>query len=139
MFVLGVIGAILGIYLLVEFVVLLNSLSYKKYGYEFFSRVSMIIVTIGYYFCYFGYQVFLDATKSDGDILNGILLMGIGFIFLLFMLIANIKNTNFIMGISFSVVQFLVYIPIAYIAFFVIVITIIALMNTKPVWVLNND
>jgi len=139
MFVLGVIGAILGIYLLVEFVVLLNSLSYKKYGYEFFSRVSMIIVTIGYYFCYFGYQVFLDATKSDGDILNGILLMGIGFIFLLFMLIANIKNTNFIMGISFSVVQFLVYIPIAYIAFFAIVITIIALMNTKPVWVLNND
>jgi len=139
MFVLSVIGIILGIYLLVEFVGLLNRVAYEKYEYEFFSKISIIIVPIGYYFCYFGYQFYIDATKSGGDILNGIILMGIGLVLLLFILVANIRNTNFIMGISFSIVQFLIYIPIAYIAFFGFLMMIAILANTKPVWVLNND
>jgi len=139
MFVLKVLGVILGLYLLYEFIKLLNRVSDKKYNYKFFDEGSAFIVSIGYYFCYFGYSWYEDAVRVGGDILNGSILMGIGAIILLIMMYINIKSTNLFMGVVFGIFQFLVYIPVAVIAFYLVVVIIAALFQTKPVYVLNND
>lgn len=143
MLVLSIIGGILGLVFIYWMVVKINELSYEKSGYEYFTPTSAGFVIVGYYFLFFGFAAFSTASHAvNGDILNGILLMIIGGVLVGVIIVSNFINTpneNILITIIFSSIQLIVYVGLAYVSAFILLLAFAALSQTKPVYVLNND
>ena len=135
--IIGVIALLLGVYALVERV---KEITFDKYGYKSFEPATAAVVAIGYYFLYFGWDFFAEALKYHGDILNGIILMIIGVVLVGIMFLAALKSMEFsFMGFVYALFEFGIYIPVAFVGLFIVLLLIAALSDTRPVWVVNND
>ena len=138
MTVLAIIGVLVAIVLLVLFVNYANEYSDREFHYEIFNITTFSIIAIGYVFIYFGEGSYNSALMHEGDLLNGILLMIIGAFLVIVGVFINIINTNLKFGIAMSVVQLILYAPLAVVAVFTLIMMVAALMQTKPVYNLND-
>jgi hypothetical protein len=82
MTVLKIIGVFIFMWLVYFFIKKINSFSFKKYKYGFFSSELFFLYCLIYALLLFGYILYTDAVKVNGDILNGILLFAFGVILL---------------------------------------------------------
>ena len=143
MLVLSIIGGILGLVFVYWIVEKINEYSFTEHGYEYFSATTAGFVVVGYYLLFFGYGFYATAAGAvDGDIFNGIILMIIGAVLVGFIILTNFINTpkeNIFITLLFTAIQLVVYVGLAYVSFFIILLAVAALAQTKPVYVLNND
>ena len=133
--IIGVIALIIGIYLLT---IKLNQISYKNYNYEFFSLYPYAIFSLMYILLYFGRKFYIEAALRDGDIWNGILLFSFGVIVFIIRFIKNIKIAGFFKGILYTIVQLIIYLPIAIFGFIAILFAMVVFANSKPVYNINS-
>jgi hypothetical protein len=138
MTVLKIIGIFLFIGLIYFFIIKINSFSYKKYKYDFFSNELFFLYCIIYALLFFGYDLYVDAVKEKGDILNGILLFAFGVILLAIRLVLNIKIAKFFLGLFFTIVQFIIFIPIALGGLIVLIVILLIATQIKPVYNVNS-
>jgi len=142
MFVLSIIGGIIGLVLLFGLVERINTISYRDSKYEYFSTTTAGFVVVGYYFLFFGYSFYETASHAThGDIFNGIILMIIGAILVGINIFNNYtyEKGRGIRVLLFTVIQLVIYVGLAFVGIFIVAIAIAALAQTKPVYVLNND
>ncbi|MBU3014038.1 hypothetical protein KO488_04660 [Poseidonibacter lekithochrous] len=83
-----------------------------KRGKEFFHGKYLFVYFISFTLIYYGYEWYEEAIESNGDILNGIILIILAAILLVLVIIRNIKSSNFIFGITITIVQIILYMPI---------------------------
>jgi hypothetical protein len=138
MTVLKIIGIFLFIGLIYFFIIKINSFSYKKYKYDFFSNELFFLYCLIYALLFFGYDLYIDAAKVDGDILNEILLFAFGVILLAIRLVLNIKIAKFFLGLFFTIVQFIIFIPIALGGLIVLIVILLIATQIKPVYNVNS-
>ncbi len=138
MLVLKIIAGILILWFLYWSIKTLNEKVIRKFNYDFFDQGNFIIAFISNLFIYFGREWYIEALEKSGDILNGIILMGIGGVGLLLLVIINIRQTNFLVGLIGSVIQIALFAIGSYFVFFFILIAIAFLSNTRPVYNLND-
>jgi hypothetical protein len=138
MTVLKIIGVFLFVGLIYFFITKINSFSYKNYKYGFFSSELFFLYCLIYALLFFGYDLYMDAAKVDGDILNGILLFAFGVILLAIRLVLNIKIAKFFLGLFFTIVQFIVFIPIALGGLIILMVILLIATQIKPVYNVNS-
>jgi hypothetical protein len=138
MTVLKIIGVFLFVGLIYFFITKINSFSYKNYKYGFFSSELFFLYCLIYALLFFGYDLYMDAAKVDGDILNGILLFTFGVILLAIRLVLNIKIAKFFLGLFFTIVQFIVFIPIALGGLIILMVILLIATQIKPVYNVNS-
>ena len=142
MLVLEIIGGILGLIFLYWVVEKMNEVSYRDSKYEYFSSTTAGFTIVGYYFLFFGNSMYQTASHAvNGDILNGILIMIIGGILVSVTVLGNFTNEkeHLFRAIFFTMIQLTIYVGLAFIGIFIVLIAFAALSQTKPVLVLNND
>ena len=91
-----------------------------------------------YALLFFGYDLYVDAVKEKGDILNGILIFTFGVILLAIRLVLNIKIAKFFFGILFTIIQFFIFIPIALGGLVILMIILLIASQIKPVFNVNS-
>lgn len=138
MTVLKIIGVFLFVGLIYFFITKINSFSYKKYKYGFFSNELFFLYCLIYALLFFGYDLYMDAAKVDGDILNGILLFTFGVILLITRLVLNIKIAKFFLGLFFTIVQFIIFMPIALGGLIILMVILLIATQVKPVYNVNS-
>ncbi len=136
--VLRIIGVIAGLILVLMFVVGMNDHTQKKYNYEIFNWYNLAATAVGYGFLLFGRSWYLEAAGKGGDILNGIILIGIGILIIGFVVRNNIKKTSLKFGLLFSVIQLALYIPASIVAAYGLFIAFAFFAQTKPVYSING-
>ena len=138
MTVLKIIGVFLFMGLIYVFIRKINSFSFKKYKYGFFSNELFFLYCLIYALLFFGYILYTDAVKVNGDILNGILLFAFGVILLAIRLVLNIKIAKFFFGVLFTIIQFIIFIPFALGGLFVLFLILLITTHVKPVYNVNS-
>ena len=138
MTVLMIIGVFIFMGLIYFFIRKINSFSFRKYKYGFFSNELFFLYCIIYGLLFFGYDLYTDAVKVDGDILNGILLFAFGVILLITRLVLNIKIAKFFFGVVFTIIQFIIFIPIALGGLIVLIVILLIVTQIKPVYNVNS-
>lgn len=138
MTVLKIIGVFLLVGLIYFFITKINSFSYKNYKYGFFSSELFFLYCIIYALLFFGYDLYMDAAKVNGDILNGILLFAFGVILLITRLVLNIKIAKFFLGLFFTIVQFIIFMPIALGGLIILMVILLIATQVKPVYNVNS-
>lgn len=131
LYIIGILAVVFSLYIVVRYI---NEISERFYKYEFFNYGNLTVVTIAYVMIYFGRNWYMDALAHSGDILNGILLMGIGTLIILILIYQHIKHTSIFFGLFFGFIQLIIYIPAGIISFFGAVLMAAWLMDTKPVY-----
>lgn len=139
MLVLSIIGAIVAIILVYMFVTKVNSYTMKKYDYEFFNFITYGISAAGYVLIYYGHQWYQNAIADHSDSLNGVLIMLIGIVMISLIIYINFKNTPVKLSLMLTPVQQILYAALAVVGFMALVLGIAYLMQTKPVYQINND
>ena len=137
MTVLMIIGVFIFMGLIYFFIRKINSFSFRKYKYGFFSNELFFLYCIIYVLLFFVYDLYTDAAKVNGDILNGILLFAFGVILLAIRLVLNIKIAKFFFGVLFTIIQFFIFIPIALGGFVILMIILLITTHVKPVYNVN--
>ncbi|MDY0050995.1 MAG: hypothetical protein RBR65_00520 [Aliarcobacter sp.] len=138
MTVLKIIGVFLFMWLIYFFIRKINSFSFKKYKYGFFSSELFFLYCLIYALLFFGYILYTDAVKVNSDILNGILLFAFGVILLIVRLVLNIKIAKFFFGVLFTIIQFIIFIPFALGGLFVLFLMLLITTHIKPVYNVNS-
>jgi hypothetical protein len=138
MTVLKIIGIILFMGLIYFIIRKINSFSFRKYNYSFFSNELFFLYCVIYALLFFGYDLYTDAVKVDGDILNGILIFAFGVILFIVRLILNIKIAKFFFGVLLTLAQFIIFIPIALGGLIVLIILLLIASQIKPVYNVNS-
>ena len=138
MTVLKIIGVFLFVGLIYFFITKINSFSYKKYKYGFFSNELFFLYCLIYALLFFGYDLYMDAAKVDGDILNGILIFAFGVILFTIRLVLNIKIAKFFLGLFFTIVQFIIFMPIALGGLIILMVILLIATQIKPVYNVNS-
>ncbi|APW65271.1 hypothetical protein LPB137_05125 [Poseidonibacter parvus] len=136
--VLTVIGVLLLSYLLLMFINYINDKTYKKYKFKCIEMDFFFIYAVITGIAYYGNSWYLKALAVDGDILNGILLMSIAAALFIFILVLNIKRTTFFVGVGITLLQTIIFVPLAVISFFLLLIALAFFSQTKPVYVINK-
>jgi hypothetical protein len=138
MTVLMIIGVFLFMGLIYFFIRRINTFSFRKYKYGFFSSEVFFLYCIIYALLFFGYDLYSDAAKVDGDILNGILIFAFGVILLTIRLVLNIKIAKFFLGLFFTIVQFFIFIPMALGGFIILMIILMIESQIKSIFNVNS-
>ena len=133
--IIGFIAAIITVYSLVLWV---NEYSVKRYRYEFFNFSNYLATAIGYGMIYFGDSWYKEAVVNNKDILNGQVLIVIGFLLVVLVIYSNIKNTSFIFGVVMTVIQLALYAVLAVVGFYVLLLAMAFFSQTKPVYSINR-
>ena len=132
MTVLTIIGVGIAIYGIFLLIVQMNKFTINIYGYEFFNKKSLILTTLGYICLYFGYQWYVKAQGTAGDLLNGQLLFIVGILFVLYVVWKNIKATGWIVGLVFSSIQLFLYVGISALSILLVLGMIVAALAATP-------
>ncbi len=132
MTVLTILGVGIAIYGIFLFIVQMNKFTTNIYRYEFFNKKSLILTTLGYICLYFGYQWYIKALGTGGDILNGQLLFIVGVLFVLYVVWENIIATGWIVGLAFSSIQLFLYIGISALSIILVVGMIAGALAATP-------
>ena len=111
MAVLILLGLFILLVLIYGFIKFLNTKTRKRFDFEFFSEknlVPYVFINLG---LYFGYEWYTEALQKNGDILNGILILFFACCLFIYVLVKNIKRTNYTYGILCTLLQFIIFIP----------------------------
>lgn len=137
MIVLGILGFIAVALLVYWLVIRINEHSEQKYSYEFFNMVNFVVTSIGYAFLYLGSRWYKSALESNGDLLNGLILVAVGTLLLGYVFYMNIKRTTLLFWLFVTLFQLLLYVGLSVVAFLALIMLLAALAETKPVYNLN--
>ena len=131
--------AILVIALAIYFIVKsMNNYTYEKFSYQFFDESSMFMISIGYLAVFFGNELYKSALSStNGDTLNGAIIIGIGIFLLLIQVLINFKSTNFIFGLFGTIIQFVLLVPITVVGLFALFFAMAFFAESRPVYNIN--
>ena len=138
MTVLSIIGGILLIILIYEIIVEIDKLSYLHHRYKFFSFTNYLLVSGGYFIIYFGYNLYQEALKHNTDILDGKILIFIGACMLIYVILENFSNIPLKYAIPATIFQFGVFLVGAFVGLAVLVLALLFLAQTKPVYTIND-
>ncbi|MAC85241.1 MAG: hypothetical protein CL624_14010 [Arcobacter sp.] len=116
----------------------INIFTAKKYKCEFFSIEYFSIFLCIFGLAFWGYDWYFDALKAKGDVLNGILIMAFTSIIYLLVLISNIRKSSFFFGLLITILQTIVFLPLSAAVLIIVIITLLFLSQTRPVYVLNK-
>ncbi|AFU99378.1 hypothetical protein [Simiduia agarivorans] len=67
----------------------------EKFGYRFFSAGSFLALFISSALCFFGFLWWHSESLKNGDILNGIIIGGLGLVVVLATVFVNFKKSKF--------------------------------------------
>ncbi|MBN2248806.1 MAG: hypothetical protein JW682_00510 [Campylobacterales bacterium] len=134
MLVLSIIGIIVGLFFVYGIVIYVNEYTLKKYDYEYFDLVTYGISAAGYVLIFYGNSWYQSALVEDKDILNGILVMGIGVALILAVIYKNFKHTPAKLSIFVTPLQQLLYAVFAVFGFLAVIFAIGYFAQTKPVF-----
>lgn len=138
MTVLTVIGVVLFFVLLFWAIVKINDFTITKYRHEFFTWNSYFVYLLIYGGIYFGRNWYLKAVATNGDELNGILIVSFAVIILITMLVSNIKRSGFFFGLFITLLQVIVYIPFAVVGAIALLGIASFASQTRPVYNINS-
>lgn len=110
MFVISVIGVLLGIGLVWFLGVKCNRYTLERFEYAFFTKSNLIIYGIASLLLLVGFKWYEYATADvNRDIWNGIILMALSALIYLSMIIYNIKKTNLLIGLPLTIIQIVIF------------------------------
>jgi hypothetical protein len=113
----------------------------KKFGFKFLTKPTFFLVVAGVLLVMFGNELRIDATKTGGDVLNGIVLIVIGTGVLSYMIYKNITETNIYYGVGGSAIQLVLFGVLGYVGLFVLILVafgyFLLLMNSRTAWVIR--
>ena len=114
----------------------------KKFSHRFFTKKSFLATVGALALLITGNLWRTNALQSGGDVLNGIVVMGIGILVALGLIYFNYKRTNFVYGVGGTVLQLLAFSVMAYIGIVVLAIglflSFMSGMSTQNVRVINR-
>lgn len=135
MLMLSLIALLLSALAMYKFILWFNSYTRTHARYEFFTKDHSLAMVFAYALIFFGYRWL----KNGNDELNGIIVMGIGIVILVWVMINNFKKAPRLYAIAGSLAQLIFYIPIAIGAVIIAAVVLAWAFETKPVYVINND
>jgi hypothetical protein len=136
--VLGFIAFVLIAYGLYRFFLKSDAYLQKTFEYKILEQESYVVGAVGDTLFYIGYLWFNSALDKNGDILNGILLMIFGFALMVLLLLINMKQTNWYIGLVVTLFQLGVSAIIAFSFILMIFMTVAWFSETKPVYKIND-
>lgn len=132
--VIGILFTLLLVYVLVKE---LNRLTNERFNCMFFTNEYFyfyVVINLG---LFFGYRWYESELISSGDILSGILIMFFATCLLFYVFVKNIKASNFVYGVVFTLVQVVIYLPLTVMGLFVLFGLISYFSQTRPVYKVN--
>lgn len=138
MFILSLIGLVIAAFLLYVFIEWFNGYTYKKSGYEFFTMGHSAAMVISYGLIFFGNSNMQSALRDHGDALNGGLVIAIGVVILIGVIVNNFKKTTKKLAFLGTVLQIILYVPIAIGAVIIAAVMLAWFSETKPVYNINS-
>lgn len=138
MTVLKIIGVLVFCFCLLILIVYINKKTYTKYKFELFDSDSFFFYLVSFGLCIYGLILYDDAVRSNGDELNGILLVAFAVIILIKFLYQNIKYTSFFVGIFLTILQIIIHIPLVIFSLVTFLVALLVLSNIKPVYTVNQ-
>lgn len=133
--IIGIIALMIGIYL---GVIAFDRYSYRCYRYEFFTKKNLLIIGIADALLLGGYHWYQASLAGKADQLNGQILLFLGLIGIVWMVFRNIKHTSIDFGVLGSLFQIAVFSIISVCWMIGIVVIILALLDTKPMYCING-
>ena len=137
--VLGVIAIIIGI---ISVVGILNQKCMEKFKVPLFSKGTAGGIFIAAICLFIGMIWYQEAAKTNGDTLNGIVLLVLGGIITLGILISSYRKTDVIFGTLAAVIHIFLLILMTYLGvplfIFYIIGSLILIFSSKPVYVVNK-
>lgn len=116
----------------------INNYTHTHYQYVVFDWFNYILVAASYACFYFGHKLYSTALLEQGDWLNGILLIGIGIIGIIFMCIINFSKLPMLIGLLVTVVQLSIYVILSIVGFYALIALFILSHGIRPVYNLNS-
>ena len=136
MIVLSLIGIVIVGFFIYGFIEWFNKYSYKKEKYQFFTTDHTIAFVASYVIMFVGYMAMKGNWLDDWR--NGAVILAIGILVLLLTIRNNFKNTSPSLAIKGSVLQVIIYIPVAVAGLFVLIAALSFFAQTKPVYNINS-
>lgn len=133
--ILGTLILLLIIYFIIKYI---NQYTNRIYNYKFFNITNLSFISISYILIFFGYKWYEEALKINKDVLNGEVLIVLGFIILISIIYINIKKTKIIFGLFMSFLQLVLYIPLSLIAIIIVLAVFAYFSNAKPVYRIDD-
>ncbi len=121
----------IGIYLVVK---TFDHYSYQCYRYRFITIPHLILVGISEAMFVFGNRWYVTALKTGGDIVNGQILMVLGFLGLIVMFKMNLKASS--LGISLVGLCLQLFVGVFWIA--AVLFMFIAILQVRPTYCING-
>lgn len=112
-----------------------NNYTRIQVRYEFFTMNHSVAMVLSYALIFFGY----NWIQNGDDVLNGVIVIGIGILILIRVMMNNFAKTPRLYAIAGSLAQLIFYIPIAIGAVIIIFVMMTWTSQTKPVYVMNDD
>ena len=136
MFILSLIGIAIIALLIYLFIEEFNKYSYKKEKYRFFTTEHTAAFVSSYVIMLIGYM----AMKSNwlDDWRNGAVILVVGMIIFLLTIRNNFKNTSASLAIQGSILQMIIYSPVAVVGIFILIAAFAFFAETKPVYNINS-
>ncbi|HQS67870.1 MAG TPA: hypothetical protein PLM93_11855 [Sulfuricurvum sp.] len=138
MFILTLIGLVAAGLLLYGFIEWFNGYTQEKARYKFFTMEHSAAMVISYGLIFFGNGNMQSALENHGDALNGALVIGIGAVILIVVIVNNFKNAPKKLAFIGTVLQIILYIPIAIGAVIIAAAMFAYFSQTKPVYNINS-
>ncbi len=134
MLILEILGVLLALFILFITLKWVNQFTTMHYSYLFINKEMLISSLIGYAGLIAGYLWYMSALKEGGDTLNGLIIIGVGVLALLWTLYSNMNNTNIIIGILLTPLQQMGYLVVAAGGAVVLAFIVVLAFEAKPVY-----
>jgi hypothetical protein len=114
----------------------------RKFGHMFFTKSMFYATATALAFIVAGCVWRQSAVETNGDQLNGVVLIVIGALIAIAMIVGNIRQTNLVYGIGGSIVQLGIFSVLAYVSITVMIVVLffqfLMLVSAKRVYVINR-
>jgi len=135
MLMLTLIGYLIVAVVVYGFIQWFNNYTRIQVRYEFFTMNHSVAMVLSYALIFFGY----NWIQNGDDVLNGVIVIGIGILILIRVMMNNFAKTPRLYAIAGSLAQLIFYIPIAIGAVIIVFVMMTWASQTKPVYVMNDD
>lgn len=114
----------------------------RKFGHMFFTKSMFYATATALAFIVAGCVWRQSAVETNGDQLNGVVLIVIGALIACAMIFGNIRQTNLLYGIGGSIVQLGIFSVLAYVSITVMIVVLffqfLMVASAKRVYVINR-
>jgi uncharacterized integral membrane protein len=113
--------------------------SLKKYGYEFFTYPYFVASGFAYMMIFFGHSFYVKGMKNATDTLDGIMLVIIGALILLYIIYKNVTSTSLKFSLLVTPFQLLIFACVSFISVAGTILAVSILFQTTPVYTVNGS